>query len=108
MKHSLCTTALVGLGLLAAAPHSQAQTADRKFGISGYVSTLQYRGDLGSNFWDLRNASYGGGLTLTRYISKGWISTCRVTRRCCATPPMAAPSRARTRRRLTTSASRPT
>ncbi len=71
MKHLLCTTALVGLGLLAAAPRSQAQTADRKFGISGYVSTLQYRGDLGSNFWDLRNASYGGGLTLSRYISKG-------------------------------------
>ena len=71
MKHLLCTTALVGLGLLAAVPRSQAQTADRKFGVSGYVSTLQYRGDLGSNFWDLRNASYGGGLTLTRYISKG-------------------------------------
>ena len=71
MKHLLCTTALAGLGLLAATPHSQAQTADRKFGISGYASTLQYRGDLGSNFWDLRHASYGGGLTLSRYISKG-------------------------------------
>ena len=71
MKHPLFTTALLGLGMLAAGPRSHAQTADRKFGISGYVSTLQYRGDLGSNFWDLRNATYGGGLTLTRYISKG-------------------------------------
>ncbi|WP_269808156.1 OmpA family protein [Hymenobacter psoromatis] len=72
MKHSLFTTAVVGLGLLAAVPRSQAQTADQKFGVSGYVSTLQYRGDLGSNFWDLRHASYGGGLTLSRYISKGF------------------------------------
>jgi OOP family OmpA-OmpF porin len=71
MKHPLFTTALLGLGMLAAVPRSQAQTADRKFGISGYVTTLQYRGDLGSNFWDMRNATYGGGLTLSRYLTKG-------------------------------------
>ena len=71
MKHPLFTTALLGLGMLAAVPRSQAQTADRKFGISGYVTTLQYRGDLGSSFWDMRNATYGGGLTLSRYLTKG-------------------------------------
>jgi len=71
MKHPLYTTALLGLGMLAAVPRSHAQTADRKFGVSGYVTTLQYRGDLGSSFWDLRNATYGGGLTLSRYLTKG-------------------------------------
>jgi OOP family OmpA-OmpF porin len=73
MKHPLFKTALLsGVALLAAAPRSQAQNADRKWGISGYVSALQYRGDLGSNFWDLRNQPYGGGLTLSHYISKGF------------------------------------
>ncbi|AMR26185.1 hypothetical protein A0257_03150 [Hymenobacter psoromatis] len=57
--------------MLAAVPRSHAQTVDRKFGVSGYVTTLQYRGDLGSSFWDLRNATYGGGLTLSRYLTKG-------------------------------------
>ncbi|QKG56356.1 OmpA family protein [Hymenobacter sp. BRD128] len=72
MKHPLFKTALLsGIALLAAAPRSQAQNADRKWGISGYVSALQYRGDLGSNFWDLRNQPYGGGLTLSRYVTKG-------------------------------------
>ncbi|MGI4739760.1 MAG: OmpA family protein [Janthinobacterium lividum] len=71
MKHPLFTTALLGLGMLAAAPHSQAQTADRKFGISGYVTTLQYRGDLGSSFWNAHDLTYGGGLTLSRYLTKG-------------------------------------
>ncbi|MDO7886230.1 OmpA family protein [Hymenobacter cheonanensis] len=72
MKHPLFKTALLsGAALLAAAPHSQAQNADRKWGASGYVTTLQYRGDLGSNFWDAHNLTYGGGLTLSRYVGKG-------------------------------------
>ncbi|RZK21774.1 MAG: OmpA family protein [Hymenobacter sp.] len=71
MKHHLFTASLLGLGLLAATPRSQAQTPERKWGISGYASTLQYHGDLGENYWDTRNLTYGGGLTLSRYISKG-------------------------------------
>ncbi len=72
MKHRLSTIALVGLGVLAAAPRGQAQNADRKFGVSGYVSTLQYKGDAGSSFFESpKNATYGGGLTLSRYLSKG-------------------------------------
>ena len=72
MKHPLFKTALLsGAALLAAAPHSQAQNADRKWGVSGYATTLQYRGDLGSNFWDAHNLTYGGGLTLSRYVGKG-------------------------------------
>ncbi|RZK34063.1 MAG: hypothetical protein EOO57_11915, partial [Hymenobacter sp.] len=71
MKHHLFTASLLGLGLLAATPRSQAQTPERKWGISGYASTLQYHGDLGENYWDARNLTYGGGLTLSRYITKG-------------------------------------
>ncbi|GAB3636114.1 hypothetical protein GCM10027422_17040 [Hymenobacter arcticus] len=72
MKHLLFKTALLsGAAVLAAAPRSQAQNADRKWGVSGYATTLQYRGDLGSSFWDAHNLTYGGGLTLSRYVTKG-------------------------------------
>jgi len=72
MKHLLSTTTLLGLGLLVAAPRSQAQSADKKFGISGYATTLQYMGDLGNTYFKAKNGTYGGGLTLSRYISKGF------------------------------------
>jgi outer membrane protein OmpA-like peptidoglycan-associated protein len=71
MKHLLFTTTLLGLGLLTAAPRSYAQTPERKWGLSGYASSLRYIGDLGSNPWDARNATYGGGITLSRYIYSG-------------------------------------
>ncbi|RZK25022.1 MAG: OmpA family protein, partial [Hymenobacter sp.] len=71
MKHYLFTTTVLGLGLLAAVPRSQAQSADRKWGVSAYGTTLQYHGDLGENYWDTRNLTYGGGLTLSRYILPG-------------------------------------
>jgi len=69
MKHLLFATSVLGLGMCAALPRAHAQTADRKWGVSGYASTLQYRGDLGSNFWDFRNLNYGGGLTFSRFIN---------------------------------------
>ena len=59
------------MGVLAAAPKSHAQTADHKTALSLYGTTLQYRGDLGSNFWNMKHATVGGGATLTRYMSKG-------------------------------------
>ncbi|MDJ0366672.1 OmpA family protein [Hymenobacter sp. H14-R3] len=72
MKHLLFKTALLsGAAVLAAAPRSQAQNSDRKWGVSGYATTLQYRGDLGSSFWNAHNLTYGGGLTLSRYVTKG-------------------------------------
>ncbi|NML64168.1 OmpA family protein [Hymenobacter sp. RP-2-7] len=71
MKHLLFATSLLGLGICAVTPRADAQTPDKKWGLSGYVSTLQYRGDLGSNFWDARNLNYGGGITLSRYIYGG-------------------------------------
>ncbi len=71
MKHLLSSATLLGLGVLAAAPRSQAQTADQKYGISGYATTLQYMGDMGNTYFKLKNNTYGGGLTLSRYLSKG-------------------------------------
>ncbi|MBH0619455.1 hypothetical protein I3A86_25525, partial [Salmonella enterica] len=71
MKHPLFTTSLLGLGLLAAVPRAHAQTPERKWGISGYATALQYHGDLGENYFDFRNQTYGGGLTLSRYLYRG-------------------------------------
>ena len=62
---------LVALGLVAAAPRAQAQTADSKWGVSGYITNLKYRGDLGNNYLNTRDNTYGGGITVGRYLSKG-------------------------------------
>ncbi|GAB2956869.1 hypothetical protein GCM10027048_23930 [Hymenobacter coalescens] len=63
----------VPLALLAVAPHlSQAQTADRKTSIGLYGSTLQYKGNLGSQYWKAGdNFEFGAGLSVYRYITKG-------------------------------------
>ncbi|MDO7849664.1 OmpA family protein [Hymenobacter sp. M29] len=54
-----------------AAPHAQAQTADKKTAISGWVSSLQYTGNLGTDFWKLSGVDIevGGGGGITRYLS---------------------------------------
>jgi outer membrane protein OmpA-like peptidoglycan-associated protein len=71
MKHQLFTASVLGLGLLAGATNVQAQSADRKWGLSGYTTILRYRGDLGDNYFMRRYPTFGGGLTLSRYLSKG-------------------------------------
>ena len=70
MKHLLVTlqaVALVGL----AAPHGQAQTADRKTAISLFGSASQYKGSLGEDFWKWDRNRYGGGLGINRYLTPG-------------------------------------
>lgn len=55
-----------------AAPHVQAQTADRKTAIGANVSLEQYRGNMGTDFWDLgyhKELRVGGGGHITRYLS---------------------------------------
>ena len=55
-----------------AAPKTQAQTADRKTAIGATVSLLQYRGNMGTDFWDLaypKEFRVGGGAHITRYLS---------------------------------------
>ncbi|OGX87827.1 OmpA family protein [Hymenobacter glacialis] len=54
-----------------AAPHSQAQTADRKTAISLYGSAYQYKGNYGSYFWDFSKSNGGPGITFNRYLSSG-------------------------------------
>ena len=55
----------------AAAPRSQAQTADRKTAISGNVGSLQYNGNMGTDFWNRSGVDIevGGGGSITRYLS---------------------------------------
>ena len=72
MAHHFPRLALLGLTVLAAAPRSQAQNADHKTAISLYGTTLQYRGDLGTQFWNTQDSPFGGGITLSRYLSKGF------------------------------------
>ena len=57
------------LGL--AAPHAQAQNADKKTAISLYGSAYQYKGNYGSYFWDFSNANGGPGINFNRYITPG-------------------------------------
>ena len=71
MRHLLAKTAALGFALLAAAPEGQAQSADKKTGISLYGSTLQYHGDLGSEWFKSDKIEYGGGITLSRYLTPG-------------------------------------
>ena len=63
----------LGAGLLGiAAQQTQAQTSDRKTAIGIDVSTMQYRGNMGTDFWDLgyhKEFRVGGGGHITRYLS---------------------------------------
>ncbi|GAA3978932.1 hypothetical protein GCM10022407_25080 [Hymenobacter antarcticus] len=54
-----------------AAPLAQAQTADRKTALSANVGLLQYRGNMGTDFWDRSepDLEVGGGGTISRYLS---------------------------------------
>ncbi|WP_400192240.1 OmpA family protein [Hymenobacter sp. B81] len=69
----LPNAALLGWALLSAAPQAgHAQTADKKTGINLYGSTLQYKGNLGSQYWKAGdNFEFGAGLSVYRYITKG-------------------------------------
>ncbi|GAB3304159.1 hypothetical protein GCM10027511_16900 [Hymenobacter humi] len=57
------------LGL--AAPHAEAQTADKKTAISLTGNAYEYKGNYGSNFWDWTSNNYGPGFNLNRYLSPG-------------------------------------
>jgi OOP family OmpA-OmpF porin len=54
-----------------ATPQAQAQTPDRKTALSGNVGLLQYRGNMGSDFWNRSGVDIevGGGGAITRYLS---------------------------------------
>ncbi len=63
--------ALGAVALGFAAPHAHAQTADKKTAVSGWVSSLQYYGNLGDDFWNRSGVDIevGGGGGITRYLS---------------------------------------
>ncbi len=54
-----------------AAPRSEAQTPEKKTAISGWVSSLQYYGNLGDDFWNRSGVDIevGGGGGITRYLT---------------------------------------
>ncbi|UYZ62418.1 OmpA family protein [Hymenobacter weizhouensis] len=52
-----------------AAPDSQAQTADRRTALSLHASALQYKGNLGSQFYK-NEGEFGAGFSLERYLSR--------------------------------------
>ena len=54
-----------------AAPHSQAQTADKKTAISLYGSAYQYKGNYSSYFWDFSKSNGGPGISFNRYLTSG-------------------------------------
>ncbi len=72
---SLSRALVPGAALLGAALGAplgaHAQTADHKTAISGNASVLQYRGELGSDWWNLgrQDLRFGGGAAITRYLS---------------------------------------
>ncbi|MBC6696783.1 OmpA family protein [Hymenobacter puniceus] len=71
MRNLLTPSLALGLTLLAAAPRTQAQTADRKTAISLYGSGYQYKGNFGSNFWEWSDNNYGPGISINRYLTPG-------------------------------------
>ena len=73
LKHQLLRGLALGAVVLGmASPRSQAQTADRKTAIGANVSLEQYRGNMGTDFWDIgspKEFRVGGGGHITRYLS---------------------------------------
>ena len=70
MRHLSTTILCLGL-LLLAAPRGYAQTADRKTAVSLFGSAYQYKGSLGSDFWQWGSNHYGPGIGINRYLTPG-------------------------------------
>lgn len=64
----LFTTAFALVFLLSANTAVQAQNADQRTNLQIYGSALQYKGDLGNNWWKSK-MGWGGGVSLNQYLS---------------------------------------
>src|SRR5690606_30609354 len=64
----LFTTAFAFVFLLSANTEVQAQNADQRTNLQLYGSALQYKGDLGNNWWKSK-MGWGGGVSLNQYLS---------------------------------------
>ncbi|MBW3128263.1 MULTISPECIES: OmpA family protein [Hymenobacter] len=71
MRHLLTTTAALGLAMFAAAPKAQAQTSDHKTVIGLSANAFQYKGNLGSDYWDFSRSKWGPGISINQYIAPG-------------------------------------
>ncbi|MDO3413873.1 OmpA family protein [Hymenobacter sp. BT770] len=75
LKPQLLRGLALGAVLLGvAAPHTQAQTPDRKTALSANIGLLQYHGNMGSDFWNRSGVDLevGGGGAISRYLSPSW------------------------------------
>lgn len=54
---------------MVAAPESNAQSADRPWGLSIHGSNFQPRTNFKNDMWDVSNSTWGGGLGLNKYLS---------------------------------------
>jgi OmpA-OmpF porin, OOP family len=66
----LCTIAFAFVFLLSAKTEVLAQNADQRTNIQIYGSALQYKGDLGHNWWTT-DMGWGGGVSLNQYLTSG-------------------------------------
>ena len=63
LKPQLLRGLALGAAMLGlAAPHAEAQTADKKTAISLTGNAYEYKGNYGDNFWDWTSNNYGPGL----------------------------------------------
>jgi len=70
MKKVLNKTVALALGLCSLfATTSNAQNADNKWALRGYASVYQYKGDIGSEFYEWGQGRTGWGIGISRYIS---------------------------------------
>ncbi|QNF32367.1 OmpA family protein [Adhaeribacter swui] len=71
MKQIFKRAGAVALGLCGLiATTTNAQTADKKWAIGAHANVVQYRGDIGSEFYDWKEGRTGYGLTLSRYLNR--------------------------------------
>ncbi|UOG72954.1 OmpA family protein [Hymenobacter tibetensis] len=74
MKHFLPLLRVLALPLLLVATQPLAvvaQTAERRTSIGVNVSTLQYQGDFGSEYWKFSNNHYAPGFAINQYLMRG-------------------------------------
>ncbi|MDX5420505.1 MAG: OmpA family protein [Hymenobacteraceae bacterium] len=64
----LCTIAVAFVFLLSANTAVHAQNADQRTNLQIYGSALQYKGDLGNQWWTSK-MGWGGGVSLNQYLS---------------------------------------
>ncbi|WP_048920255.1 OmpA family protein [Rufibacter radiotolerans] len=77
MKKTLLKASVISAMMLSmvAPTESNAQSADRPWGLSIYANAIQARTNMRNDIWDMSNSTWGGGLGINRYISPSFDAT---------------------------------